>query len=450
MDYAQRPMLVFWETTRACLLACRHCRASATTQAPGGELTTQEGYHLIDEVAGFGRPYPILVLTGGDCLLRPDVFGLAGHAASLGIPFCLSPSVTPLLDAEMISRIAACGARAVSVSLDGATAATHDGVRGIPGHFAATVAVIRDLVAAGVTVQVNTTVMSGNADELADIAALVSSTGARMWEVFFLVEVGRGQGVGALSPGGHDDVCNFLFDASRYGFVVRTVEAPFFRRTVLARRGGCPPPDSALYARLAGRLRELLGPPARQPSAHTAATRDGMGIMFISSTGDVYPAGFLPLSLGNIRSQPLRDIYTGSPLLRDIRASRFSGRCGLCEHAGLCGGSRARAYAATGDPLAEDPACAYQPHPGTGEEGPRPISIGLDAGSARTTPDACLQADATEAGDGRPQGSGSGWANPALRPSLAGRAPVCLPWLGEGLAQREEAGQLGILTGYAT
>lgn len=358
MDFAQRPMLVFWETTRACLLACRHCRASATVTPPAGELTTAEGHQLIDQVAGFGRPYPILVLTGGDCLLRPDLFSLARHATSIGIPVALSPSVTPLLDAEMIGRIAASGVKAVSISLDGAQAATHDGVRGIPGHFDATIAAIRALTAAGLKVQVNTTVMTRNSDELADIAALVVATGAHIWEVFFLVEVGRGRAVGALSPVEHDEVCNFLFDASRYGFVVRTVEAPFFRRTVALRRDGCPPPDGDLYKRLAARLSELLGPPSRLPSAHTAATRDGKGIMFISSVGEVYPAGFLPLSLGNVRDQPLRDIYTGSPLLQDIRAARFAGRCGRCEYADLCGGSRARAYAATGDPLGEDPACA--------------------------------------------------------------------------------------------
>lgn len=358
MDFAQRPMLVFWETTRACLLACRHCRASATAQPAPGELTTAEGCRLIDQVVGFGRPYPILVLTGGDCLLRPDLFALVGYAGSAGVPVCLSPSVTPLLSMEMVSRIAASGVRAVSVSLDGACAATHDGVRGIPGHFDATIAAIRRLTAAGVRVQVNTTVMAANSGELADIAALVVATGAHMWEVFFLVEVGRGQAVGALSPADHDDVCNFLFDASQYGFVVRTVEAPFFRRTVLLRRDGWPPRDGELYTRLTRRLLELLGPSRRPPSAHTAATRDGKGIMFVSSTGDVYPAGFLPISLGSVREQTLRDIYTGSPLLLDIRAARFAGRCGRCEYADLCGGSRARAYAATGDPLGEDPACA--------------------------------------------------------------------------------------------
>ena len=146
-DFAERPMLVFWETTRACLLACRHCRASATPGALPGELSHAEGISMIDQVAGFGRPFPILVLTGGDCLLRPDLFDLVGYASSLGIPVCLSPSVTPLLTLDMIDRIAASGVRAVSVSLDGATPATHEGVRGIAGHFDASVHAIRALAA---------------------------------------------------------------------------------------------------------------------------------------------------------------------------------------------------------------------------------------------------------------------------------------------------------------
>jgi radical SAM protein len=361
VDFSQRPMLVFWETTGACLLACRHCRASATTEPPAGELSHEEGRALIDQVAGFGRPYPILVFTGGDCLLRPDLFDLTAYAAELGVPFCLSPSVTPLLTPAMVERIAGCGARAVSVSLDGACAATHDGVRGIPGHFGQTVQAIRDLVAAGLSVQVNTTVMSRNVVELSRIAALLTEVGARMWEVFFLVQVGRGVGTGAVTPAEHEAVCHFLYDASRRGFVVRTVEAPFFRRVVTARRGGQPAPRGGLYQRLTGELDELLGPATRPPSAHTAPTRDGKGILFVAHDGEVYPAGFLPLGLGNVRDRRLRDIYTGDPVLRAIRAARFTGRCGRCEYADLCGGSRARAYAATRDPLGEDPACPYHP-----------------------------------------------------------------------------------------
>ena len=361
VNFDQRPMLVFWETTRACLLACRHCRASATTQAPPGELSTAEGYALIEQVAGFGRPYPILVLTGGDCLLRPDVFGLVDHAVSLGVPVCLSPSVTPLLDAAMIDRIAGSGVRAVSLSLDGCRAQTHDSVRGIAGHFEKTVAAIARLADAGITVQVNTTVMDGNVDDLPGVAALVAQAGAHIWEVFFLVQVGRGAAAGPVSPAMHEDVCHFLYDASAYGFIVRTVEAPFFRRVVRARRAGAPAPDSARYQGLSARLAALLGPPTGRPSAHTAPTRDGKGIVFVAHDGQVYPAGFLPLGLGSVRDRPLREIYRDDPLLRSIRAARFTGRCGGCEYADLCGGSRARAFAATGDPLGEDPACPYVP-----------------------------------------------------------------------------------------
>lgn len=361
VDFAERPMLVFWETTRACLLACRHCRASATTQAPPGELSTEEGHALIEQVAGFGRPYPILVLTGGDCLLRPDLFDLVEHAASLGVPVCLSPSVTPLLDAAMVARIARSGVRAVSVSLDGCGARTHDGVRGIPGHFEATVAAIGQLVASGVTVQVNTTVMEGNVEDLPGIAALVARAGAHIWEVFFLVQVGRGAEARPVSPAAHEDLCHFLYDASTYGFIVRTVEAPFFRRVVTTRRACAPAPDSALYRRLSARLVGFLGPGTGHPSAHTAPTRDGKGIVFIAHDGEVYPAGFLPLGLGSVRTRPLREIYRDDPLLKSIRAAKFTGRCGRCEYADLCGGSRARAYAATGNPLGEDPACPYLP-----------------------------------------------------------------------------------------
>ncbi len=354
-------MLVFWETTRACPLACRHCRASALSRALPGELDQEEGHRLIDQVAGFGRPYPILILTGGDCLLRPDLFGLIGHARSAGIPVALSPSVSPLLDSRMIDRIAASGVRAVSVSLDGASPMIHDRIRGIPGHFGDTVAAIGALVAAGLSVQVNTTVMRANAGELARTAALLDSLSVHAWEVFFLVHTGRGTAEDAVTPEQHEDVCHFLYEASRHGFVVRTVEAPFFRRVVAARRAGEPPPSRPLYTELSGELGRLLGPPAGRPRAHTAATRDGKGIVFIGYNGDVYPAGFLPLALGNVRDQPLARIYREDPLLKAIRAARFGGRCGQCPYADLCGGSRARAYAATSDPLAEDPACPFQP-----------------------------------------------------------------------------------------
>lgn len=361
LDYAQRPMLVFWETTRACLLSCKHCRASATAQALPDELTTDEGFELINQVAAFGRPYPILVLTGGDCLLRQDIFGLVEHATKLGVPVALSPSVTPSLTPEMIEQIRSSGVKAVSISLDGAIAQTHDTVRGIPGHFEKTVEAIRALTSSGLTVQVNTTVMRSNVDELAEIAKIVADAGAQIWEVFFLVQMGRGIVTEAVTPQEHEDICHFLYDASQYGFIIRTVEAPFFRRIVTRRIDGDLAPDSPLYNRLSDRLVSLLGPATLRMRAHTTATRDGKGIVFVAYNGEIYPAGFLPKPLGNVRDHPIAKIYRDNLLLREIRSSNFSGRCGYCEYADLCGGSRARAYATTGNALGEDPACIYQP-----------------------------------------------------------------------------------------
>jgi radical SAM protein len=363
VDYAQRPMLVFWEMTRACLLACRHCRASAVRDPLPGELDGAEGRALIDQVAAFGRPYPILVLTGGDCLLRSDVFEMVAYADRLGIPVAMSPSVTPMLTSGAITRMVDAGVKAVSLSLDGATAATHDGVRGIPGHFDQTLPAVRALVDAGLKVQINTTVMQANLDELADIAALMAETGVAIWEVFFLVHVGRGEATGAVTPAEHEDVCHFLYDASHYGFTVRTVEAPFFRRVVVQRRAGEPAPGTRSYLRMHERLVDRLGPRRSRSSAHTVSTRDGKGIVFVAHDGEVHPAGVLPLPLGSVRERPLAEIYRDSPVLRSIRAAEFTGRCGACEYADLCGGSRARAYADTGDPLAEDSACVYRPAP---------------------------------------------------------------------------------------
>ena len=361
LNFDQRPMLVFWEVTRACQLACKHCRASATMDPLPGELTTAEGFTLIDQVAGFGRPFPILVLTGGDCLLRPDLFELVEHANGLGVPVALSPSVTPSLTPAMIDRMVTSGVKAVSLSLDGALPATHDGVRGIPGHFEDTIKAITALSAAGLTVQVNTTVMRANLDELADVADLIARAGAHIWEVFFLVQVGRGVATDAISPAEHEDVCHFLYDASQHGFIVRTVEAPFFRRVVASRREGKPAPTTDLYKAMSARLETLMGPAVGKPRAQTASTRDGKGILFVAHDGEVNPAGFLPMPLGNVRDAPIANIYRDDPLLRQIRAAEFTGRCGVCEYADLCGGSRARAYAASGDPLGEDSACPYVP-----------------------------------------------------------------------------------------
>ena len=370
LDLDSRPILVFWESTRACGLACRHCRASAIAEPLPGELTEAEAQAFVDSLAGFGTPRPVLIATGGDVLERRDLDALLGRAAGLKVPVALAPSVTPLLTDERCATLHRAGIKIASISLDGATAATHEGVRGVAHHFEATLAAIRRLRRNGITVQVNTVVMRDTVDELPAIARLLTEAGASIWELFFLIRVGRGSALGELSPAENEAVCHFLYDASRYGFVVRTVEAPFFRR-VVARREELPAATEAevvarfglgpLYGRLAAGLHSELGAPTSASRAQTKGTRDGKGILFVGHDGEIQPSGFLPLALGNVRRDDIVQVYRDHPLLRSIRAAEFSGRCGRCSYRELCGGSRARAYASSGDPLGEDPACGYSP-----------------------------------------------------------------------------------------
>jgi radical SAM protein len=365
VNFERAPMLLFWETTKACALACRHCRAEAIAQPQLGELSTRQGLKLIEDLRGFTPRSPVIVFTGGDPFTRSDLFYLAHRARTYGIPIGFAPSVTPLITRDVVRRMHEMGAKTVSISLDGADAETHEGIRGVPGHLRETEAAVRMLVDEGIPVQINTTVMRRNVEQLADIASMVADWGAQIWEVFFLIRMGRGSEIEDLTPRENGEVAHFLYDASRYGFIVRTVEAPFFRRVVAERRALGPAPDpvptaglGALYQRLAARLRDELGEPG-DPRAQSVGTRDGKGILFVSHDGDVYPAGFLPYKLGNVRTDSIVDLYRNHPLLRSIRAAEFNGRCGACGFGDMCGGSRARAFASSGDPLGEDPACPY-------------------------------------------------------------------------------------------
>ena len=366
MNLDRSPLLVFYETTRACLLACRHCRAEAMPWASPGQLSTDEAKRFFEDLLGFGSHPPVLILTGGDPLMRPDIFELCSYASSLGITVALSPSVTPALTTANVRRLKDSGVASVSISLDGATAATHENVRQVAGHFAQTMDAVSMLVGEGMTVQINTTVMKINAGELDAVAAVVKELRAAIWEVFFLIAIGRGTGLEALGAAGNEDVCHFLYDASCYGFTVRTVEAPFFRRIAAQRRRGGAADGGPLYRRLARGLRDRLGEPTEQPRAQTAGTRDGKGIVFVSHEGDVYPAGFLPLPMGRVPSESIVDVYRHHPTFVSLRRGDFTGRCGRCEFKDLCGGSRARAFAASGDALAEDPGCSYEPLVGSG------------------------------------------------------------------------------------
>ncbi len=359
--YEQAPHLVFWETTKACSLACRHCRASAQKTALPGELTHDEGIALLDEIAAMPAPRPIVVFTGGDCFEREDLYELVSHATQSGLRVGVAPSVTPRLTREAMTGLFERGVRSVSISLDGSNATSHDSLRGIPGHFDDTLAALAMLVEMGFRLQVNTTVMRRNAHELADIARLIENLGVAIWEVFFLVGVGRGTEIEEVSAEDAEDVCHFLVDVTNRGMTVRTVEAPFFRRVQAERLElAADDPASAfslghLYRDLSAKLGERRAD-VRGQSA-TLATGDGRGIVFVGYDGSVHASGFLPVTLGNVRERLLSEIYLDSELLTSLRAGDLHGVCGQCAYARLCGGSRARAYARTGDVLGDDPAC---------------------------------------------------------------------------------------------
>jgi len=358
--FEEAPLLVFWETTKACPLACRHCRADAILKPLPGELSTVEGKRLIEQVAEFGDPKPLLILTGGDPLMRSDLFELIDHAKSLGVPVSVSPAVSSNLTGDVLRDLRDAGVKSISISLDGAGPHSHDALRGVPGSFEQTVSAIREAVKMGLTVQVNTVVWRGNVTELARVAALIRGLGVEIWEVFFLIVTGRAAQTLDISPQEYEDVVQFLVDASRYFQQLRTVEAPFYRRAKLQRLNGAHY-DGKLYRHLVSELVELLGEAPKPISPTIVPTRDGFGIIFVAYDGTVYPSGFLPYPLGNVRRRSLAEIYRTHPLLLAMRRGEYRGRCGVCEYKQVCGGSRARAYSLLGDPLGEDPACIYVP-----------------------------------------------------------------------------------------
>ena len=367
-DFSRNPLLVFWETTKACPLSCRHCRASAISHPLEDELSHEEGIKLIDDIAAFGNPRPVVIMTGGDCMMRSDLVELVKEGKERQLSIALSPAVSSLLESGKLMELRNLGIRSISLSLDGSRAETHDSIRGIQGHFGETIKAASRLVAMGFSVQINTTVMPDNVEQLADIALILRQLGIRVGEVFFLVSVGRGEHLKELTAEQNDDVCNFLAEMTRHGFTVRTVEAPFYRRILAKRARGAPmaheidgEAHGELYRRLMERASLLLGLPQRDVVSSNVPTRDGKGIIFISQNGDVYPSGFLPYSLGNVKSQSITGIYRSNRALIAIRNGEFKGRCGVCEYRDVCGGSRSRAFSHSGDILAEDPGCAYLP-----------------------------------------------------------------------------------------
>jgi radical SAM protein len=317
---------------------------------------------MIDQLTEFGEPYPALLLTGGDPLMRDDFFDLIQYAKRKGIYVAVAASVTPKLGEESICRMKDMGVDIMSLSLDGATPETHDRLRGVKGTWQDTIHDLQLATRIGLRTQINTTVMRSNVAELADIFHLSKMNGAVAWEVFFLIRTGRGASLESLEPHECEQVMHLLYDAAHYGVPVRTAEGPHFRRVRAEREQGQAPPNGIIYQNLAARLRELEGKPAEIASLKSTATRDGRGIVFVAYNGEVYPSGFLPIPTGRVPQDTLTSIYRSTPLFVTLRDStKLKGRCGICGYREICGGSRSRAFAEFGDALEEDPACVYAP-----------------------------------------------------------------------------------------
>ncbi len=372
MDFGERPYIVIWEMTQACDLACVHCRACAIPTRHPRELSTAEGKQLIDQVAELQAP--VFVLTGGDPLKRPDICQLVEYATNRGVRTSLSPSATPLLTRRALVELKRAGLARMAVSLDGPNAQVHDAFRGVGGSFAITLQALRWSHELGIPLQINSTLSRRNFADFDELAHLVEVLDIVLWSVFFLVPTGRGQSEGLLTAPEFEEIFHKLYLMThRVRFDIKTTEAMHYRRVVAQAR--------AAQRRRAERAQAVAGatPGEPRPSGQEEVNisrpkspdqigraprgiNDAKGFVFISHLGDVFPSGFLPIVAGNIRNQSLAEIYQRSPLFVALRdTSKLKGKCGVCEFREICGGSRARAYALTSDPFAEEPCCVYQP-----------------------------------------------------------------------------------------
>jgi radical SAM protein len=362
LNYDETPFLAIWEVTQSCDLACKHCRASAQPLPHPDELTTAEGKTLIDQIAAMR--IPIFVFTGGDPMKRQDVFELIRYAASKGVHVAVTPSATPLLTREAIFKMKEAGVVRMAVSLDGSTPEIHDELRGLPGTWERTIQAVGWANEAGIPIQVHSTLGRRNVQDLDSLCDLFEKMAIVMWNVFFLVPVGRGQLDDLLSAEEFEQAFAKIYELSqRVSFQIKTTEAMHYRRYLLQhnleeRKFGHGHPGAAAYE---------PGSPTADVQTRTAnwTTRrvnDGKGFLFVSHVGNVYPSGFLPIHAGNVREKPLAEIYREAPIFKSLRdTSKLKGKCGACEYKEICGGSRARTYAVTGDPLASEPCCIYQP-----------------------------------------------------------------------------------------
>lgn len=346
IDYQNAPLLLIWEVTRACALACQHCRASAIDWRDPRELTLEEGCRLIDEVAAMGTP--LIVFTGGDPLQREDLEDLIVHARSNRLTIGTIPAATPRLTRDRVLSLKQAGVHQIALSLDAETAAKHDAFRGVRGTFDKAIEAAAWIREAGVNLQVNTVFGAWNAHDFEAIADLVTRLGVVFWEVFFLVPTGRGAALGGCSP----EQCEHLFEqlyqlSKRAPFVIKVTEGQHLRRFVAQKEYAGEPDIARVRAKMM-----LSGKPVNS----------GHGFCFVDHLGNVCPSGFLPVVCGNVRTQSITQIYRESSVFRELRQfDRLKGKCGACDYRDLCsGGSRARAFALTGDYLAAEESCVHQ------------------------------------------------------------------------------------------
>lgn len=359
-DFSEVPFIVIWEMTRACALKCVHCRAQALDRRDPGELTTGQAYGLLDEIKRFqaepGGPTPLVVLTGGDPMRRPDALDIVRYGTDLGLRVAMTPSGTDEITRDSVKRLKSAGLKRLAVSLDGSNECLHDSFRKVRGSYDWTMQIIQWANEIGLPVQINTTITRHNRDDIGNLVALMESMSIVLWSVFFLIPVGRGRIEDALRGADYERVFHKMYDLSRTSaFDVKSTEAPHYRRFVVQRRRDERRSETTqgIYP-----MRDGNGKIGRSAKGVNA----GNGFVFISHVGEVQPSGFLPISAGNVKRVSLVHLYRNSGLFRMIRDySKLKGKCGVCEYQTLCGGSRSQAFAILGDYMASDPFCVYVP-----------------------------------------------------------------------------------------
>ena len=351
VDFNQAPFTIAWEVTRACAYACVHCRADAQHHRDPRELTTEEGFALIDRLTEFGSP--ILIFTGGDPMMRRDLFDLIAYATEKGLRCSLTPTATALPTVERLQKAKEAGIRRVALSLDAPRPEIHDDFRKVAGSWQRTMDILHRAQEVGLSVQVNTTVAKHNADILPEMVPFLEEVGAVQWSVFFLVPTGRALVEQMISAEEHERIFNWLYDLSKNApFDIKGTAAPMYRRVAIERKKAELGGDQPVTFQGAGfQYADGLNRP-------TKGVNDGNGFLFISHIGDIEPSGFLPIAAGNVRTDDVVDVYRNHPIFKDLRDySKLKGPCRTCVYRDVCGGQRGRAYGITGDYLASDPAC---------------------------------------------------------------------------------------------